>query len=165
VSARRQGASRAVLGWLAWWIATLGLYLALVDTRQYPELVLGAVVATVAASAARAIRASRPLPRLPVSMLLRHLPRGLVRLVVETGIVLGFAARRLRGSRARGRLRAIPFRGGGAGARDVARRALTEGLGSMGPNQIVLGVDRERDLLIVHQLVPDDERTDPLGLG
>ena len=43
--------------------------------------------------------------------------------------------------------------------------ALTESLGSMGPNQIVLGVDRDRDLLIVHQLVPDDERADPLGLG
>ncbi len=165
MSARTTAALRMILAWLVWWLVMLGLYLALVDTRQHPELVLGAAVAAVGATAARAVRASRALPELPLSMLLRHLPRALGRLVIETAIVLRAAARTLRGSRPSGRLRAVPFRSGGDSARDLGRRALTESLGSMGPNQIVLGVDRDRDLLIVHQLVPEDERADPLGLG
>ncbi len=50
---------------------------------------------------------------------------------------------------------------------DVGRRALTEWLGSLAPNTIVIGIDTKRDLLLVHQLhregEPDD--VDPLGLG
>jgi multisubunit Na+/H+ antiporter MnhE subunit len=162
---RPRGALRAGLGWLCWWAAMLGLYLALVDTRQHPELVLGAVVAAVAATAARIVRRARPLPPLPLGMVARHLGRALVQLVVDTFVVLRVAARRLRGQAPRGALLAVRFRGGGDGADDVARRALTEALGSIGPNQIVLGIDRERDLLVVHQLAPDPERADLLDLG
>jgi multisubunit Na+/H+ antiporter MnhE subunit len=156
---------RASLRWVAWWAALMVLYLALVDTRQYPELVLGGVVAAVGATAARAVRNARPLPPLPLRTLARHLPGALLRLILDTAIVFRFAARRLRGSTSRGTLIAVPFRSGGDGAEDVARRALTESLGSMGPNQIVIGIDRERNLLVVHQLARDPERADLLELG
>ena len=155
----------ASLGWIGWWVVLMGLYLALVDTRQHPELILGAVVAGVGATAARAVRTSRPLPPLPLRALARHLPRALGRLLIDTVIVLRVEARRLRGSAPQGSLIAVPFRGGGDGADDVARRALTESLGSMGPNQIVIGIDRERDLLVVHQLAPHPDRADLLELG
>jgi hypothetical protein len=52
----------------------------------------------------------------------------------------------------RGTLRAVPFRAGGESSRDVGRRALAEGLGSLAPNTIVIGIDGARDLLLVHQL-------------
>jgi multisubunit Na+/H+ antiporter MnhE subunit len=156
---------RPALSWLCWWVAMLALYLALVDTRQHPELILGAVVATVGATAAHAIRAARRLPPLPLAMLARAIPRALARLFIDTAIVLRVAARAFRGSIPRGTFVAVPFRGGGDGAHDVARRALTESLGSLGPNQIVLGIDRERDLLVVHQLAPEPDRADLLDLG
>jgi hypothetical protein len=35
---------------------------------------------------------------------------------------------------------------------DTGRRAMTEGFGSVTPNTVVLGVDSERGLLLVHQL-------------
>ena len=50
-------------------------------------------------------------------------------------------------------LRAIPFRHGSEqNARDAARRALAESLGSLAPNTIVIGIDPERDLILAHQL-------------
>ena len=61
----------------------------------------------------------------------------------------------------------MPFRAGGDGSRDVGRRALAEGLGSLAPNTIVIGVDDERDLLLVHQLHRSGgrEELDVLELG
>ena len=164
----RARAARAVsttLAWLGWWAAMFLLYLALVDTRQHPELVLGSIVAAAAASAAMGIRATRRLRGSVDVALLRVVPRAAWGLVAESVLILGYLIGRLAGRRGRGRFRAVPFRAGGDGPRDVARRALSESLGSLGPNTIVIGIDRERDLILVHQLVPRDERRDPLGLG
>jgi hypothetical protein len=68
---------------------------------------------------------------------------------------------------ARGSLRAVPFRAGGDDSSDAGRRALAEGLGSLAPNTIVIGVDGERDLLLVHQLHRRGgrEQLDVLELG
>jgi hypothetical protein len=141
------------------------LYLALADTRQLPELVLGSLVAAAAASAAVGIRAARGLRGSLDPSLLRVVPAAAWSLVTESVLVLGFLLRRLAGRRQRGRFRTAPFRAGGDGPRDVARRALTESLGSLGPNTIVIGVDRDRDVVLVHQLARRDEDRDPLGLG
>lgn len=67
----------------------------------------------------------------------------------------------------RGTLRAVPFRAGGTASSDVGRRALAEGLGSLAPNTIVVGIDDERDLLLVHQLHRNGgrEQLDVLELG
>jgi hypothetical protein len=67
---------------------------------------------------------------------------------------------------ARGEFRAVPFRGGDADA-DRGRRALAEALGSVAPNTIVIGVDLDRDLLLVHELhrTGSPEKLDVLGLG
>jgi len=162
---RPAGALSAVLLWLAWWVAMFAFYLALVDTRQHPELILGAIVAAAGASAAVAIRSARPLRASLALELLRALPAAIWSLVSQSALVLGFLVRRLVGRRQRGRFRTAPFRGGGDEPRDVGRRALTEGLGSLGPNTIVVGIDRERDLIVVHQLARRDDQLDPLGLG
>src|SRR5436190_8196267 len=142
----------AVVVWLGWWVGMLTLYFALVDTRQPPELFLGSIVAAAGATAAMAVRAARSLRGSLDPSLLRVVPAALWSLVTETGVVLGFLAGRLAGRRRRGRFRTAPFRAGGDGPRDVARRAMTESLGSLGPNTIVIGVDPDRDLLLVHDL-------------
>ena len=49
----------------------------------------------------------------------------------------------------------------------AGRRALAESLGSLAPNTIVIGVDPERKLLLVHQLHAraDRDELDVLRLG
>jgi multisubunit Na+/H+ antiporter MnhE subunit len=39
----------------------------------------------------------------------------------------------------------------------AAHRVFTQALGSLAPNTIVVDVDRERRVLLVHQLVPTDD--------
>ena len=53
------------------------------------------------------------------------------------------------------------------GAYDTTRRALAKGAGSFAPNSYVVGVDAERELLLVHQLDPSGgaSELDPLELG
>lgn len=49
----------------------------------------------------------------------------------------------------------------------IARRALAEAAASVAPNVYSLGIDREEEVLVVHQLVERDgiaEDADPLGL-
>jgi multisubunit Na+/H+ antiporter MnhE subunit len=162
---RAAGALSAVLLWLAWWAAMFAFYLALVDTRQHPELVLGSIVAAAGASAAVAIRSARSLRASLAPGLLRLLPAAIWSLVSQSVLVLGFLVGRLAGRGRPASFRTAPFRGGGDGPRDVGRRALSEGLGSLGPNTIVIGIDRERDLIVVHQLARRDDQLDPLGLG
>lgn len=68
---------------------------------------------------------------------------------------------------ARGVFRAVPFAAGADEPRDVGRRALAEAIGSIAPNTIVIGVDPDRRLLLVHQLHRQGgrEQLDPLELG
>jgi hypothetical protein len=65
----------------------------------------------------------------------------------------------------RGRLRAARYRATAASPQAAGRRALTEWLGSLGPNRYVVGIDRERDVVLVHELVPDEDPLDRLELG
>ena len=129
-------------------------YLLLIDTVDRPELYAGAGVILIAAlifEAARAHGAAEPSLRAgwlgPAWRLFARVPADVVR--VSAATLAQLVHRRAR----RGVLRAIPFRHGSVeGQRDIGRRALAQALGSLGPNTIVIGIDRERDLLLVHQL-------------
>lgn len=49
----------------------------------------------------------------------------------------------------------VPFRFGGVGSDDVGRRAAVVAAMSLAPNGFAVGMDHERDELILHQLVRD----------
>jgi multisubunit Na+/H+ antiporter MnhE subunit len=130
------------------------LYLLLIDNTSSPELyamaaaVLLAAVFTEAAGR-RGLRGASAHPRR-----LRHAWRVLAQVPRDIFWVSAAALSQLVSPQAtRGSLRAVPFDFGDADdPGDMARRALTEGLGSLTPNTIVLGIDEERNLLLVHQL-------------
>jgi multisubunit Na+/H+ antiporter MnhE subunit len=142
-------------------------YLVLIDTRDLPELYALVVVALISGivfavardhesteasvSAGWLLRAWRPVVRVPLDVAL-----------VSRQLVAQLISPRA----SRGELRAVPFRAG-EDAHGLGRTALTESLGSFTPNTIVIGVDAERDLLLVHQLRRHGERDelDVLGLG
>jgi multisubunit Na+/H+ antiporter MnhE subunit len=157
---------RVAAHWLAWWVALAALYLALADSRSVPELATGGVAAAIGASAASIVHAQRLARVRPRAAWLLRAWRALALLLVDTVVL----ARALIGllvlrRRVRGRLRAVRFRAAGDDPRSAARRALVQLLGSLAPNRIVIGVDRDRDVLLVHELVPRDEPLDPLELG
>ncbi|HZY56722.1 MAG TPA: Na+/H+ antiporter subunit E [Rubrobacteraceae bacterium] len=159
-----------VVFWVVSWVLLTGLYLLLVvDSIDISELVMGAVAAAVGATAATAVRSQRLVsfrPRLRWALGLWRLP---LQATLDTGVLVAVLWRRLVLRRpVDGSFRAVPFRLAGDEPEAAARRAIAKGVGSVAPNTYVLDVDRERELILVHQLVPkpDQPRSiDPLELG
>ena len=159
-----------VVFWVVSWVLLTGLYLLLVvDSIDMSELVMGAIAAAVGATAATAVRSQRLVsfsPRLRWALGLWRLP---LQAVLDTGVLVAVLWRRLALRRAvDGSFRAVPFRAGGSDPEAAARRVAAKSAGSFAPNTYVLDVDRERELILVHQLVPKPDQPksiDPLELG
>jgi hypothetical protein len=156
------------------WIFALGLligggfYLLLIDTLLLPEVYawIGAAIACGVAFALSHEHGATE-ARIRPWWLLRGW-RVLVKVFLDIGLLCYEAlAQLIRPRPARGEFRAVPFHAVEDRPQDAGRRALTEWLGSVAPNTIVVGVDAERELLLVHQLhrAGDPAQVDPLGLG
>jgi hypothetical protein len=150
--------------------AVLGgaFYLLLIDTTSLPELYVLAGVA-LACGVAFAVGREHEFveARISLSWLVR-VRRLALRIPADVGVVCWEALVQLAAPRpARGVFRAAAFGAVKAEPADTGRRALVESLGSVAPNTIVVGVDAERGLLLVHQLrrQGDPGQLDVLGLG
>jgi multisubunit Na+/H+ antiporter MnhE subunit len=158
---------RLALVWAATWAVLAAVWLLLTDTRRFPELMAGVVAAAIAATGSELVRAQRIAEVRPRLGQLAHVHRAVARVPADLALLTVEALRQLsRPRRVRGAFLALRFEAGGDSAEDTARRALAEAAGSLAPNTIVIGVDRDRDVLLVHQLVrrPDPDRLDPLRL-
>lgn len=142
-------------------------YLVLIDTGELPELV-GLVAVAVIAGIAFAVSRDQQNVEASVSPAwLLRLWRPFARVPLDVMLVSRQAVAQLISPRTRrGELRAVPFKGG-ENPRALGRSALAESLGSFTPNTIVVGVDAERELLLVHQLRRhgDRDELDVLRLG
>lgn len=156
------------------WILVLGVligggfYFLLIDTASLPELYALAGVAVACAIAFELAREqgfveSRILPwwLLGAWRVLGKIPLDIALLCWEA-LVQVLAPRPTRGT-----FRAGPFGATADTPEDTGRRAVSEWLGSISPNTIVVGIDAERGLVLVHQLhrQGDAQQLDPMGLG
>jgi hypothetical protein len=145
-----------------------GFYLLLIDTTSLPELYVLAGVALVCGLAFLVSREQGFIEARVGPMLLAGIWRLGIQIPRDIALVCWEAVAQLvRPRPARGAFRAVSFEAVEQSAEDTGRRAMTEALGSMAPNTIVIGVDPERRLLLVHQLrrqgPPED--LDVLRLG
>lgn len=145
-----------------------GFYLLLIDTTSLPELyVLGGVA--LACGVAFTVGHEREFVEARVRLRwLLQVGRLAARIPIDIGLVCWEALAQLARPRAtRGMFRAAAFEAIKADPSDTGRRALVESLGSVAPNTIIVGVDSEHGLLLVHQLRRQGEpdQLDVLGLG
>jgi len=153
---REQGAhfSRRAGAWLVWWVLLISFWVILDDSIALDELLAGAGAAALAATLAELVghqaatrfrmRAGWVIPAL-------GLPGQVVR---DTVIVFAALWRRLaHGEQPPSGFREIPARFGDDSDEGVTRRVLLVGGRSVAPNTFVLGIDRERNVMVVHQLV------------
>jgi hypothetical protein len=141
------------------WIVVLGIligggfYLLLIDTASLPELY---VLAGVALTCGLLFLLSREQGFIEARIhpkLLGSVWRLVAKIPLDIALVCWEALAQLARPRpARGSFRAVRFQAGEPSAEDTGRRAMAEALGSVAPNTIVVGVDPERGLLLVHQL-------------
>lgn len=142
-----------------------GVYMVLADNSSEPEMLTGAAVAVVAAGCAVLIAAGRQDVQLRPAML-RRIHRPLLLLVTDSGRVTYALLRTLAGRGKGGRIRAVRYTATSEDdPEDFARRVLTQWGSSLGANRYVLGIDNDRRILIVHELVESRSPLDPLELG
>ncbi len=155
--------------WLAWWLICAGLWMWLEDTVVLANLVDGAVAAAVGATGTTLVYAERLIAFDPRARWALGLWRPLVQFGPDMRLLASVLVRALRGGeRAPGALRAVRFEPTGSPGEVSARCALATAVGSFAPNTIVLDVEADKDVMLVHQLVPrprDRSSVDPLGLG
>ena len=156
-AAARSGPSSRLRFVLAWSAGSMLLWVLVTSTFQGAELVAGAVVSVLTALVVEAVRERERFAFRPRLRWLRRAAVIPLRVSADTWLLTVALVRHATGSkRVRGALVAVPFRHGEQGdPEDSARRALVVAGLSVSPNSVVLGVDGERDEVLVHQLVPD----------
>ena len=163
------GVANQTVFWVICWALLTGLWLWLVGMVEASELGAGAAGAAVSATLVTVVRSQRQAPFRPGLRWVLGMWRLPLRAVLDTGILVAALWRKLVLRRpVEGAFRAVSFRATGEDPESIAARAVTTGAASFGPNTYVLDVNRERGLILVHQLSPEPggrESVDPLGLG
>lgn len=137
------------------WIVLFVLWLLYVGQISWSEGVTGAAASLLAALASDAVRGqnlARFYPATYWAFLLRRLPVDVLR---DCGRLTLTLVRRLVWARPPGsNFSEVEFPGGGDDARSDARRALAVGVLSLPPNSYVIGIDRRRNRILLHNLTP-----------
>ena len=132
----------------------MSFWVILDDSIATDELLAGAGAAAIGAFLAELVTyqaATRLRMRAEWAVPALRLPKEVAR---DTGIVFAALWRRLaRGEEPASGFRALPVRYGDNTAGGKTRRALLTGGMSFAPNTFVLGIDQDRDVMIIHQLV------------
>ena len=156
--ARRPPLAQRACVWLLWWVLLMALWIAVDDSVATDELLAGAGAAALAALLAEFASeqaGARLRTRIRWFVPAVRLPADVAR---DTGIVFAALWRRLaHGEQPPSAFAEVPARFGPPTAEGTTRRALLVGGRSLAPNTFVLGLDAERNVMVVHQLVPADE--------
>jgi multisubunit Na+/H+ antiporter MnhE subunit len=146
--ARRAGA------WLAWWIVLMSFWVAVDYSIASDELLAGAAAAALAAFLAELVTyqaAARLNLQVRWITPVFRLPGQVTR---DTGIVFAALWRRLaHGELPASGFRELPVRYGDDSPAGRTRRTLLVGGKSLAPNTFVLGIDKDTNTMIIHQLV------------
>src|SRR5579875_489004 len=146
--ARRAGS------WLVWWVLLMGFWVAVDDNIGLAELGAGAAAAAMGAFLAELAghqAATRFRMRIEWLVPAYRLP---AQVLTDTFIVFRALWRRVvHGEQPASGFRELPVRFGDDSDEDVTRRVLLVGANSLAPNTVVLGIDEDRDAMLVHQLV------------
>ena len=148
-----------VTGWrgrapafIALWLgcaAIEALLVGKIDPQETPVGTVIGLVAAVATVSALAVAGDRYALSLKA---LGGLPQVAASVVRDTFLVAGAVVRALRGDPPQDAIEEVPFEPGGDDARSAAGRALAVASTSAAPNSIVVDVDVQRGVLLVHRL-------------
>lgn len=154
---RRVPVARRVGAWLVWWVLLMSFWVILDNSIASDELLAGAGAAALGAFLAELAfyqAATRFRMRIEWVVPALGLPAQVVR---DTAIVFAALWRRLaRGEEPASGFRAVPARFGSDTAEGETRRVLLIGGRSVAPNSIAAGIDPDRDVMIIHQLMVNE---------
>ena len=151
---RAAPAARRVGTWAVWWVLLMSFWVVLDYSIAWDELLAGAGAAALGALLAEmAGRQAATRFRMRVQWVVPalRLPGQVAR---DTVIVFAALWRRLaHGAQPDSGFREVPVRYGDDTAEGRTRRVLLIGGRSVAPNSFALGMDEDRDVMVVHELV------------
>lgn len=152
-------AARRVGSFVVWWVLLMSLWVLLDDSIALAELLAGAGAAALGAGLAELVQYQAATQfRMRIEWLV---PALLLPAQVGRDLIVVSRAlwrRLVHGDVPEGGFRELPVRFGDDSPEGVTRRALLVAGRSVAPNSFVLGLDRERGVMVVHQLVADTPR-------
>jgi len=149
---------RHVRAWLTFWLALFWLWMLLVGEWNHIEWIAGASAAAIAASLAEAARTrAHAGVRVPLEWIGKA-ATALPMVFVDFGIVMLALFRRQRGTFVR---RSFP--GGGDDPVSVGVRAWATLMATYSPNAYVIDIDANKDVVLLHDLVPFRRSEEPAG--
>jgi multisubunit Na+/H+ antiporter MnhE subunit len=153
-------AARRLRGWLIWWVLMMAFWVMIDDSVSTDELLAGAGAAALAALLAEVVTyqaATRFQMRLRWLVPALSLPGQVAR---DMLIVYRALWRRLaHGEQPPSAFLEVPARFGDDSPEGITRRVLLIGGTSVAPNTFVLGMDSERDVMVIHRLVAQREES------
>ncbi len=153
---------RHLLGWLLWWIALFWLWLLLAGDWNRIEWIAAACAATVGATVAELARSAAGVAYRPPPRRLGRSWAVPAMVVVDFGIVMWALVRSLaRRQVVRGAFRERRFDAGGDDAASASVRAWTVIAATYSPDAYVVGIDRERNTVLLHDLIPFERSEEP----
>ena len=148
---------RRVGAWLVWWVLLMSFWVILDNSIATDELLAGAGAAALGAFVTEFAlyqAATRFRMRIEWAVPALSLPG---QVVSDMAIVFAALWRRLiRGEQPPSGFRQVPVRYGTDTAEGDTRRVLLVGAKSVAPNSIAAGLDAERGVMVIHQLVVND---------
>ena len=135
--------------WGSWYVGLVTVWLLLVGSVAWLEVVAGLCAAAIGGAAAAVVQ-SQGLLRIRVDWRwLRLIWKPLARVLPDFVLLMAALVRPPAGTFTR-----LDFPAGGQRAADVGRRAFAVWAGSLAPNRLVVDVDGEAGKALVHDLVP-----------
>lgn len=152
--------ARRVGSWLIWWVLMMSFWVMLDDSVRTDELLAGAGAAALAALLAEVVTyqaAARLRMRIEWLGPALSLPGEVVR---DTVTVYHALWRRLvHGKQPPSAFLELPARYGDDSPEGITRRVLLVGGTSVAPNTFALGIDKDRDVMVVHRLVAEEKES------
>jgi len=148
-----------VVAWVAWWVALFWLWMLLAGDWNHIQWIAAACAATVSATLGEIARTRAGVEtRFPLRWIARAwtVPH---QIVVDFGIItLALGRSLVRRKIVRGEYRAHHF----PAAEGKGVRAWATWAGQFSPNAYVIEIDDERELVLVHDLVPNRASEEPV---
>lgn len=150
--------TRRIGVWILWWVLLMSFWVILDDSIDADELLAGAGAAALGALLAEFATnqaASQVRIRIEWVVPALSLPWQAIR---DTGLIFMALARLASGQEPRSGFREEPVRFGPDTAEGRTRRSLLIGGRSVAPTRFVLGLDRDRDVMVIHELATKEGR-------
>ncbi len=132
----------------------LGVWLLFVSQMQRAEVEAGVCAAALGAAADGLIKAKRLAKFRPRRQWLWLFSWEPWYVLTGSAAILWALGGRVLGKKSDAQFRVVPFRAGGEDRESAARRALAITLTTIPPNFIVVGIDKQRNFMLVHQVSP-----------